>query len=219
MKKVGLILSGCGVKDGSEIHEAVMALYFLDKNGADIKFFAPDKKQRDVIDHYRMSPAEENRNCLVEAARIARGDIKPLSEIDMEELDAVILPGGFGAAKNLCDFADRGAQCDIDKVVEKILKDAHEKKKVIGCICIAPAVVARAFSGTGLNVKLTVGTDKDTMNALRSMGADPVEKEYSEICVDEDNRIVSTPAYMLGKSIAEIAEGIGKLVQKVLEMA
>ena len=219
MKKVAIILTGCGYLDGAEIHEATCTLLYLDKQGANMSYFAPDKTQMDVVNHNESKPMSESRNVLIESARISRGEVKPLSELDMSNFDALILPGGFGAAKNLCSFAVDGPGCTIEPDVEKAIKSAHEQKKVIGAICIAPVVVARALKDTAANPTLTVGTDKGTMDALKALNANTEEAQVTEIVVDEKNRIVTTPAYMLGPSIAKVAEGIEKLVKKVLEMA
>jgi enhancing lycopene biosynthesis protein 2 len=220
MKRVAVVLSGCGVYDGSEIHEAVLALLFLDKAGAEVQCFAPDKPQRDVINHLKGEPAEgEQRNVLVESARLARGNIKPLSELDIEALDGVVFPGGFGAAKNLSAFAVDGPAGEVDPEVARVIQTAVRQGKVVGVICIAPAVVAKALEGTGRSPKLTIGTDADTAGALEAMGALHCPASVSEVCVDEANRLVSTPAYMLGQSISEVATGIEAFVQKVMELA
>jgi len=217
MKKVAVILAGCGVKDGSEIHEATLAILFLDRAGAEISFFAPDKNQRDVIDHLSLSPADETRNVLAESARIARGDIKPLSEINLDALDAIVFPGGFGAAKNLCSYAVDGPACSIDPKVEEIIQKAVEKGKATGCICIAPVLVARALRDTGANPRLTIGNDETTMQHLRELNAEPVPATVLEAVVDQKNKIVSTPAYMLAQSISELASGVEKLVEELFK--
>ena len=220
MKKIGVILSGCGVFDGSEIHEAVLTLLYLDRAGAQASCFAPDKAQMHVVNHLTQRPAEnESRNVLVESARIARGEIKPLSELNLDELDAVIFPGGFGAAKNLCTFAVDGAGCTIDGEVARVVRDAVAKNKVVGAICIAPVVVAKALEESGKQPQLTIGTDRETSNALATMKAKPVLRQVTEIAVDETNKIVTTPAYMLATRISEVSEGIEKLVEQVMKMA
>lgn len=219
MAKIAVILSGCGVFDGAEIHESVLTLLYLDKAGAEVHCFAPDKPQMHVIDHRAQQPVNETRNVLTESARIARGAIEPLSALRAEEFDAVVLPGGFGAAKNLCTFAADGPACEIDPDVKKAINAFHRQKKVIGAMCIAPAAVAKALQDAGANPVMTIGSDAATAGALRDMGASNEPRSVSEIAVDEANRIVSTPAYMLGPSIAHVAEGIEKLVGKVLEMS
>lgn len=219
MAQVGVVLSGCGVFDGSEIHEAVLTLLYLDQAGAKVSCFAPDKPQLHVVNHLTMQPVEgESRNVLVESARIARGEIKPVSELTMDQLDAVVFPGGFGAAKNLCTYAVDGDACDIDPDVARVIKDAHSKGKVIGAICISPVTVARALKDQGVKAELTIGSDAATAGSLRAMGSENKAAAVHEIVVDEANKIVSTPAYMLGPNIANVAKGIQKLVEKVLTM-
>lgn len=220
MKRVAVVLSGCGVFDGAEVHESVLTLLFLDKAGAQVQCFAPDKDQAHVINHNTQQPMEgETRNILVESARIARGAVTPLSELKMENFDAVIFPGGFGAAKNICTYAFDGDECSNDPDATRVMRDAHKQGKPIGALCISPVAVAVAFKGTGVSPTLTIGSDAATAGSLRALGAVNEPKSVSEITVDETNKIVSTPAYMLGPSIAHVATGIEKLVNKVLEMA
>lgn len=217
--KAAVILSGSGVFDGSEIHEAVLTLLYLDQAGAEVQCFAPDTPQVHVINHLTQTPMEQERNVLVESARIARGDIKPISELNVADFDAVLLPGGFGAAKNLCTFAMDGASCRIDAGVAAAVREAHAQKKVIGAMCIAPVTVARALKEAGVQAALTIGSDAATAGAMRELGSENKPATVSEIVVDEANRIVSTPAYMLGPGIADVAVGIEKLVKKVVELA
>jgi len=218
MKKIGVVLSGCGVFDGSEIHEATLALLYLDKAGVQVQCFAPDVAQSDVIDHASGQAAGEDRNCLTEAARIARGEIKPMSELNVDELDALILPGGFGAAKNLCSLAEDGPACKVNPEVAEAIRNAVAKAKVVGAMCIAPALVARALRDTEAHPVLTVGNDPGTAEAINAMNATHEEAGVSEIVTDEKNRIVSTPAYMLAQRISEVSEGVEKLVNKVVSM-
>jgi enhancing lycopene biosynthesis protein 2 len=220
MKQVAVVLSGCGVYDGAEIHESVLTLLYLDRAGANVQCFAPDKPQIHVVNHRTGQPEpNETRNVLVESARIARGDIKPLSELKMEQFDAVVFPGGFGAVKNLCTFAAQGDRCDIDPDAARVIDEAIAKGKVIGAICISPALIARALKDKSLRPTVTIGTDAATAGGLRAMGAENVPSSVTEIVVDEKNRIVTTPAYMLGPSIAHVSIGIEKLIAKTLEMA
>ena len=220
MKKVAVILAGSGVYDGSEIHEATLTLLYLDQAGAQIKCFAPDKDQMHVINHTKGEPASgEKRNVLVESARIARGAIDSVANLKLSDFDAVVFPGGFGAAKNLCDFAVKGTDCEVDPEIGNLVRGAVKAGKVIGTICISPVMIACALKDTGKKPKLTIGTDEGTMNALRAFNAEPIKAQVNEITVDETNKIVSTPAYMLGQSIKEVAVGIEKLVKKVVELA
>lgn len=217
--KVGVILSGCGVYDGAEIHEAVLSLYFLQKNGAETVCMAPDIDQLHVVDHLKGEVSEgEKRNVLTESARIARGDIADLAKVKAGDYDAFMFPGGFGAAKNLTDFALKGADCSINPDVKRIILEALEMKRPIGAVCIAPVVVARAVSGTRVKTVVTIGNDPDTASAIDLLGAFHSNRAVNEIAVDEKNRIVTSPAYMLGKNIPEVAEGIEKTVIKLLDM-
>lgn len=218
IKRVAVVLTGCGFMDGAEIHEAVSTLLALDQAGARYQAFAPDKAQLDVVDHATQAPAAEKRNVLAEAARIARGDIKPLAQLDMADFDAVILPGGFGAAKNLVDYAVKGASCAIDPDIDRVLKSARAAKKPIGAICIAPVVVAKAL-GADYHPLLTIGTDTATAKDIEKLGAHHKSAPVREIVVDEANRVVSTPAYMCAQRIDEVWDGISKLVKKVVELA
>jgi enhancing lycopene biosynthesis protein 2 len=217
-KKIGVLLAGCGVKDGSEIHEATLTLYFLDKQGAEAVCMAPDKNQLDVIDHVAGVPLTETRNVLVEAARIARGNIVDVKTVNAKDLDAVVIPGGFGSAKNLCTFATEGPNCRVDEDVAKLLREMHRQRKPIGALCIAPAVVARLF-GAEIAPEITIGTDPGTASAMEKMGARHKNAQVNEIVVDDKNKIVTTPCYMLAQSIKDVGEGVEKLVIKILEMA
>ena len=217
MAKIGVLLSGCGVNDGSEIHEAVLAMLALDQVGAERFCLAPNIAQRDVVDHLRGQPVAEERNVLVEAARIARGEISDLARVAVADLDGLILPGGFGAAKNLSDFALAGEQTVVQSEVERLLRELHEARKPIGAICIAPAVLARVFGK--LRPRVTIGNDPATARILESFGARHVDCPVDEIVVDEENLLVTTPAYMLGPGLKEIAIGIEKLVKRVVALA
>jgi enhancing lycopene biosynthesis protein 2 len=213
-KKIGVLLSGCGVYDGSEIHEAVLTLLYLDRRGAEIICLAPDMDQAHVIDHVTQNPEAAPRNVLVEAARIARGEIQDLDAVSAADLDALILPGGFGAAKNLCDFALVGPEARVQPQVAELLSAMHAKGKPIGAMCIAPAVVARTLGAE--KPQVTIGNDVGTAAGITAMGAIHVDCTVDEICIDVDNRVVTTPAYMLGPGISDIAKGIEKLVDQVL---
>jgi enhancing lycopene biosynthesis protein 2 len=216
-KKVGVLLAGCGVKDGSEIHEATLTLYFLSKHGADIFCMAPNKPQADVVNHVTEEPMAETRNVMVEAARIARGDIRDVAAVKADELDAIIIPGGFGAAKNLCSFASEGADCSADPDASTLLQAMYAARKPIGALCIAPTLLAHIF-GRSQSVELTIGSDPATAQALEKMGAKHTDAKVNEIVVDRDNRIVTTPCYMLAQSIKEVGEGVEKLVVEILKM-
>jgi enhancing lycopene biosynthesis protein 2 len=216
-KRIGVLLSGCGVMDGSEIHEATLTLFFLDRQGAEIVCMAPNKDQFDVMNHIAGAPTQEKRNVLMEAARIARGKILDVKTVKAEDLDAVIIPGGFGAAKNLCTFAKDGPDCQVDEGVATLLRNLHRAKKPIGALCIAPAVIAGLF-GAEISPELTIGTDPGTASALEKMGARHKNAKVDEIVVDGKNRIVTTPCYMLAQSIKEVGVGVEKLVLQIMEM-
>jgi enhancing lycopene biosynthesis protein 2 len=212
MTKVGVILSGCGVFDGSEIQEASATLIALAQHGIEYQCMAPDR-EFDVIDHRTQQPTGEKRNILTESARIARGEIISLDEVDGTNYDAFFLPGGFGAAKNLCTFAMQGADCEVDPQVERVLKEANSACKPIGFICIAPALGARVFGDK--HVKVTIGHDPGTAAAVLATGAAHVEADADEIVIDDTLNIVSTPAYMEAKNPAQVFEGINALVENI----
>lgn len=217
MTKVALILSGCGVMDGAEIHESVIAMLALDRLDAQVVCAAPDVAQMHVVDHRAGKPTAESRNVLVEAARIARGEIRDLAGLAAAEVDAVVLPGGFGAAKNLCSFAKGEADWQVEPQTARFLREMHAARKPIGAICIAPALIARLFGEQG--VRLTIGDDAPTAARLTATGARHRACRVDEICVDEERRIVTTPAYMLATRISQAAAGIEKLCAKVVAMA
>lgn len=218
-KRVALLLSGCGVMDGSEIHESVFALLALDQAGAQVTCCAPDAEQAEVINHVTGKPTNEKRNVMVEAARIARGKIKPLDQIYAADFDALIMPGGYGAAKNLCNYASAGCDATTDAGVARVLREFHSSGKVIGSICISPMAVAAAFKGTDIQPRLTIGNDAGTAKDLESFGATHQQCDVTEFVVDSKNRIVSTPAYMYQARPSEVFGGIQKLVTEVLKMA
>ncbi|HSD67055.1 MAG TPA: isoprenoid biosynthesis glyoxalase ElbB [Vicinamibacteria bacterium] len=217
-KKIGVILSGCGVFDGAEIHESVLTLLALDRQGAEAVVCAPDTPQMHVVDH-RSGKVEEgaSRNVLVESARIARGAIRDIATVKADELDGLVLPGGYGAAKNLCDFAVAGPSCTAHPEVARLVCEVHAQRKPVAALCIAPAVVARVLGAQ--KPKLTIGTDEATAKGLEAMGATHVPCAVTELTVDRERKLVSTPAYMLGKRISEVAEGIDKAVGAVVGMA
>ncbi|HUW07611.1 MAG TPA: isoprenoid biosynthesis glyoxalase ElbB [Williamwhitmania sp.] len=212
-KTFAVVLAGCGVYDGSEIHEAVMTLYAIRKHGAKYKIFAPDIAQHHVVNHITGEEMAEHRNVLVESARIARGDIAPLSTFDPATVDCIIFPGGFGAAKNLSTFAFEGSNCKVNPQVERAIKLTHGAKKPIGALCIAPVVVAQVLD----NVQLTIGNDKDTVFALEKMGANHTIANHGEVVVDKNNLVFTTPCYMLDATIVDIAEGANAIVLEMLK--
>ncbi len=219
-KKIGVVLSGCGVYDGAEIHESVITLLAIDRAGAEAVCMAPNVDQLHVIDHLTgKEVAGEKRNVLTESARIARGDIKDIATVKAVDIDALFFPGGFGAAKNLCDFAVKGENCDVHPEVMRLAKEITDAKKPLAAVCIAPAMVAKIFQGEKVHPTLTIGNDKDTSDKIKTMGSNHQDCPVKEFVVDKENKIVSSPAYMLGQNISEVAEGIEKTVQEVLKLA
>ena len=219
MPKVGVVLSGCGVNDGAEIHESVITMLFLDRAGAEMVLMAPNIDQLHVINHATGKEIEgESRNVLVESARIARGEIKDIVDVTSEDIDALIFPGGFGVAKNLCDYAMAGSDCSVNPDVFRLVSEVHSAEKPIGVICISPAMMGKVMEKMGEKVSLTIGNDEQTANDLITMGAKHVTCPVQEIVVDKDKKVVSTPAYMLAGRISEAANGIEKLVKEVINL-
>ncbi|MBV4485872.1 isoprenoid biosynthesis glyoxalase ElbB [Pseudomonas sp. SWRI153] len=214
-KKVAVILSGSGVYDGAEIQESVITLLRLDQRGAHVQCFAPNIAQLHVINHLTGEEMPESRNVLVESARIARGNVKDIRDADVEDFDALIVPGGFGAAKNLSNFAIEGAGCTVQPEVLALAEAFAEAGKPVGLICISPALAAKIY---GPGVTCTIGNDADTAAAMNKMGATHEECAVTEIVEDKARKLVTTPAYMLAQTISEAASGINKLVDRVLEL-
>lgn len=214
MKKVAVVLSGSGVFDGAELHESVLTLLELDKREIAYQCMAPNIEQAHVINHLTGEVSEgETRNVLVESARIARGEILDLAEVKAEDYAAFVFPGGFGVAKNLCDFAFKGADCTVQEDVLRVVKEAHAAKLPLGFICIAPAMMAKIAQLSQIETQLTIGTDADTAEAIQKMGVEHIACPVEETVVDEANLLVTTPAYMLAGRIREAHEGITKLVE------
>jgi enhancing lycopene biosynthesis protein 2 len=218
MKKVAVILSGCGVFDGSEIHEACAALLALHRLDAQAVICAPTGPQMHTFNHLAGEPdGGAARDILEESARIARGEIQALDQLDPLDVDAVLLVGGFGAAKNLCNFATEGADCEVHPQVETFLREAHKVHRPIGAMCIAPVILAKVF-GKELAPRLTIGNDPATAAMVGDMGAVHVDCIASETVVDEDNKMVSTPAYMLAGNIGEVFDGALGFTEKLLAL-
>jgi enhancing lycopene biosynthesis protein 2 len=214
-KKFAVILSGCGNKDGAEIHESVMTLWAIHNHGADYQCFAPDIPQHHVLDFITGQEMPENRNVLVESARIARGDIKDLQEYRAADYDGLIMPGGLGAAKNLSTFAFDGPDCSVNEDVARAIRETATQGKPIGALCIAPAIVAKVLG----DVTVTVGQDPATEAALVKMGASHEKTDHGEITVDRQRKVVTTPCYMLDARVDQIGSGADKLVAAMLEIA
>ncbi len=218
MAKVGVVLSGCGFQDGAEIHESVLTLLSLDKAGAQVKIMAPDMNQFHVINHLDGTEMETSRNILIESARIARGNIVDVGTVSGAELDALIFPGGNGMAKNIFDYLMSGPNCEVIPDVYNLTQEMLQAGKPIGAICIAPVMMAKVLQTLGKSGQLTGGCNENISADMIEMGMTAVQAGPGEIVVDEENRVVTTPAYVEANSIKEAAEGIDKLVQKVLQM-
>ena len=214
--KIAVILSGCGVVDGAEIHESVLTLLAIDRAGAEAVCFAPDVPQAHVVDHLTGQEMAETRNVLTESARITRGKIKPLSEFDAAAVDALILPGGFGAAKNLSNFAFKGTDCTVNAEVETAVRATRAAGKPIGALCIAPAIMAKLFGNE--QVELTIGSDSGTAEALTALGARHRNTSHGEVVIDPALKLATSPCYMLDANISQIADGAENTVRALLDM-
>ena len=212
-KKFAVVLSGCGVYDGAEIHESVMTLYAITKNGCTYQIFAPNIPQHHVVNHINGNVMNETRNVLVESARNARGNIKPLSEFNPEFFDALIFPGGFGVAKNLSSWAFDSANCTVIPEVMKVIKDMYSAHKPIGALCISPVLLAKVIG----NATITIGKDAPTAKALESIGAKHQQAGHGQVVVDERNMLFTTPCYMLDATIVDIADGAKAIVSEMLK--
>lgn len=216
MKKIAVILSGCGVFDGAEIHETVLALYAIEKQGASWHCFAPDVDQMHVINHITGEEMAEKRNVLVEAARITRGQIADVATLNPNDFDALLVPGGFGAAKNLCDFAVKGAECSLNEDVATACRAFAKAQKPAGYLCIAPTMLPLIY---GADIQGTIGNDAQTAQAFQQMGGDHIECPVDDYVFDTKNKVLTTPAYMLAENIVQAASGIERLVARLVTIA
>ncbi len=213
-KEIAVVLAGCGVYDGAEIHEAVLTLLAISKAGAEYQIFAPDIDQYHVVNHITGAEMPEKRNVLIEAARIARGNISPLSELDVHVFDAIVFPGGFGVAKNLCTFAINGVDFSINHEVEQVIKKAHLLGKPIGVMCIAPVLIPKIIGG----VEVTIGSDESTAMAIQKMNGKHTITTHEEVIVDYRHKVVSTPCYMLDARVDQIARGAENLIRELMRL-
>ena len=213
-KKIAVVLSGCGVYDGAEIHEAVLTMLAIREHNAEYVLFAPDINQFHVVDHYRKSVVKETRNVLVEAARIARGNILPLNRFLGAEHDGLIFPGGFGAVKNLCNWAVAENYIEVDIDVERAIKIMIQSGKPVGAMCISPVILARLFDG----LDLTTGKDEESEKYIKKRGNNYIETTHGQVIINKEKKILTTPCYMLDADITDIAAGTENLVVEMLKM-
>lgn len=213
MKKFAVVLAGNGVFDGAEIHEATLTLLAINQQGGEYEVFAPNIPQHHVINHITGEEMPEERNVLIESARIARGKISDLNDFNPDNFDAIIFPGGFGAAKNLSTVAFDGPNAKINHDVELAVKGMLERGKPIGALCISPAMIAKIIG----DVKVTIGQDQGTIDAIKAMGGTHVETTHGEVVVDEKNNVYTTPCYMLDASISQIADGANNVVGEMMK--
>ena len=213
MKKFAVILAGCGVFDGAEIHEATLTLLAIMQQGGTYQIFAPDINQHHVVNHLTGKEMPEKRNVLVESARIARGKISPLKDFDAGEFDALIIPGGFGVAKNLCSFAFHGADCSVNSEVAGAIKNMHSKKKPIGALCISPVLLSKVLG----DVELTIGSDLGTISGIEKMGSKHIKSTHGEVVYDKIHNIFTTPCYMLDANILQIFDGATNIVKAMIK--
>ncbi len=213
MKRFAIILSGSGVHDGSEIHEATMSMLAIVQHECAYDCFAPDTNQLQVVNHLTRKVTDENRNVLVESARIARGDIRSLDLFNAEDYDALIFPGGSGITKNFSNYALKGDQCEVNPKISSVILEMHRLGKPIGAMCIAPVIIAKVLS----NVTLTIGNDEKTATDIANMGATHVNTSYGEVIADKKNKVFTTPCYMLDSNILDIYDGAFNLIKSILE--
>lgn len=212
-KKIAVVLSGNGVYDGSEIHEATLTMLAIARQGASYELFAPNIDQAHVINHLTGEEMPGTRNVLIESARIARGKIADLKTYDASQFVALVFPGGFGAAKNLCSFAFDGPNCTVNKDVENAIRQTVSEGKPIGALCIAPAVITRILK----DVKVTIGNDSGTAGAIEKMGGTHTNATHGEVVFDQKYKVYTTPCYMLDATIDQIADGAENIIQAILK--
>lgn len=223
VKRVAVLLAGCGVYDGSEINETCAVMVHLSRAGAEVKVFAPNEEQMHVVNHCEGKPGTEKRNVLQESARIARGDVTDLAKLDVASFDALVIPGGFGVAKNLSDWATKGKDCCVKPQVEKVIKGFHAAGKPIAMCCIAPVLAAKVLPGCEVTVGQDCESDKwpyaGTAKALGELGCKHVNKDVKEAHVDKKNKLVTTSAFMCNAPVHEVFDGVGVMVTEVLKLA
>lgn len=222
--KIGILLSGCGVYDGAEIQETVLTMLAIKESGHDYVCISIDKPQHHVINHLNGEVMNESRNMLVESARIARGEIKNIMETGPAELDALVIPGGFGSAKNFTKWAFSGPDGEILPEVKLFLVNLVNVGKPICALCVSPVVLAKALEGSIFHANLTLGSDKETSpydipgfnEGIEKVGATATMKTVREVLVDTKNKIVSAPCYMMDATIVEIRNNIKAAIAETI---
>ena len=223
--KTAILLSGSGVFDGSEIHESVMAMLALSQNKLEYICTAPDINQHHVINHINGEEINQQRNILQESARIARGKIVSLSKLNLENISSLVIVGGFGAAKNLSDWAFKGTEGSVIEDVKNLILNFIENEKPIVSLCISPVLIAKSTEGTEFHPKLTLGSAKEkseyniqaTNDAIESIGSTAKNKCKSEICVDEKLKIISAPCYMMDADIEDIYLNVKMAINRLYQ--
>lgn len=213
-KNIAVILAGCGHRDGSEIHEATLTLWAIHKHGAEYQCFAPNVRQHHVLNHLTGEEMPEQRNVLIESARIARGKVKDLAQFDAADFDGLVIPGGVGAAKNLCTYAFDGPNCTVNPDVAQAIQAMYHAKKPLGALCIAPVILAKVLG----KVTVTVGQDSATAADISAMGGCHAPTWQGEIAIDRANKLVTTPCYMLDSRVDQIGTGADNLIKAMLEL-
>ncbi len=214
-KKYAVILSGCGHFDGAEIRESVLTLLALDTQEAQYEIFAPNEDQFHTLNHLSGDELPNNRNVLEESSRIARGNIKDLNQLNSEDFSGLLIPGGFGVAKNFCTFAFKGSEAEVNSLVSKTINDFYNAKKPIGAICIAPALLALVLGKHGIEV--TIGNDEGTATEVEKTGAKHINCGKDEFHLDQKHKIATTPAYMYDDNKLNLVQkGISSVVENVI---
>ena len=218
--KFAVILAGCGSFDGSEIHETTLGLLAIDEQGGSYDCYAPNQEQGRTLNFYTKEVVATkgqagNRNILEEGGRIARGNIKPISELNIADYDAIIFPGGMGTVYNWCDYAEKGVNCTVLPEIAQAMETAYLSGKWVGAMCIAPVIVAKVLGKYGVHI--TIGNDPQTASNVIQMGAIHEERTATQACIDKEHHIATTPCYMLAKSIKEIYAGNTALIKGIID--
>lgn len=224
--KIGVLLSGSGVYDGSEIQEAVLTLLAIEEIEAEAICISIDKPQHHVINHLNGEEMNDSRNMLIESARIARGNIKNINDVSPNDIDAMVIPGGFGAAKNFTSWAFNGSDGEILPEVKLLLVNLINIGKPIAALCVSPVVLAKALEGSTITPTLTIGTDKEPSpyditaftDGLQKTGMQTEMKSVREINIDVKNKIISAPCYMMEASIVDVRKNIRSAIEALRDL-